>query len=218
MIAAAIDKYVYIAVNQTFTDDYFLKYSALERVTQLDEIEHPIIREALRAPRRRPGARDREHRRHPRRHRPRLVGQLHRRPAQGAATPASASTSHAGDLAEEACHIEIDLLGEPVGKQDQYIAAFGGHHVLRVPAATARCTCRPLGITDDDAARPRGPPAAVLHRLLAHGLDDPARRPEGAAPRPDDDDMLDNLDSSRSSATQIKRRARGRRHARASAS
>ena len=47
VISAAIDRHVYIAVNRTFTDDYFLKYAALERVKQIDEIDHPIIRTAL---------------------------------------------------------------------------------------------------------------------------------------------------------------------------
>src|SRR5206468_7141328 len=45
--SATIDKHVYNTINQTFTDDYFLKYSALERVREPDEIEHPIIRTAL---------------------------------------------------------------------------------------------------------------------------------------------------------------------------
>ena len=47
VISAAINKYVYIAINRTFTDDYFLKYSELERVRDVSEIRHPIIREAL---------------------------------------------------------------------------------------------------------------------------------------------------------------------------
>ena len=47
VISAAIDRHVYIAINRTFTDDYFLKYAALERVSGIDEIEHPIIRTAL---------------------------------------------------------------------------------------------------------------------------------------------------------------------------
>ena len=48
VISAAINKYVYIALNKTFTDDYLLKYSELERRRSIDEIGHPIIREALR--------------------------------------------------------------------------------------------------------------------------------------------------------------------------
>src|ERR1700733_14421563 len=48
LIAAAIDKYVYITLHQTFVQELIIKYSRLERVTSIDEIEHPIIREALR--------------------------------------------------------------------------------------------------------------------------------------------------------------------------
>jgi D-glycero-alpha-D-manno-heptose-7-phosphate kinase len=47
VLSAAIDKHVYIAINRTFTDDYFLKYSQLERVSAPDEIRHPIMRAAL---------------------------------------------------------------------------------------------------------------------------------------------------------------------------
>src|SRR2546428_4065295 len=47
VISAAINRYVYIALNRTFTDDYFVKYSALERKRSAGEIDHPIIREAL---------------------------------------------------------------------------------------------------------------------------------------------------------------------------
>src|SRR5947207_15649727 len=48
LIAAAIDKYVYITIHQTFVQDLIIKYSKMERVTTLDEIQHPIIREAMR--------------------------------------------------------------------------------------------------------------------------------------------------------------------------
>lgn len=125
VISAAIDKYVYIGLNRTFTDDYFIKYSALERVQHTDDIEHPIVREALRL---------------------HLVGpaielvSLADIPAGTGLGSSGTFTvgllralyafkrEHvtAGALAEEACRIEIDLLGQPVGKQDQYIAAFGG--------------------------------------------------------------------------------------------
>ena len=47
LISAAIDKYVYITLHQTFDEGYLLKYSKLERASSIDEIEHPIIREAL---------------------------------------------------------------------------------------------------------------------------------------------------------------------------
>jgi D-glycero-alpha-D-manno-heptose-7-phosphate kinase len=125
VVSAAINKYIYIALNETFTDDYFLKYSALERVTTIEEIEHPIVREALLM--------------HPIGPSIELVS-LADIPAgtglgsSGAFTVGLLRAIHAykreavtmSALAEEACHVEIDRLGRPVGKQDQYIAAFGG--------------------------------------------------------------------------------------------
>jgi D-glycero-alpha-D-manno-heptose-7-phosphate kinase len=125
VVSAAVNKYIYIALNQTFTDDYFLKYSALERVTTIEEIEHPIVREALRM--------------HPIGPSIELVS-LADIPAgtglgsSGAFTVGLLRALYAykreavtmSALAEEACHVEIDRLGRPVGKQDQYIAAFGG--------------------------------------------------------------------------------------------
>ena len=47
LIAAAIDKYVYITVHQTFIDDLIVKYSELERVSSVDDLKHPIVREAF---------------------------------------------------------------------------------------------------------------------------------------------------------------------------
>jgi len=124
-ISAAIDRYIYIAINDTFTDGYVIKYSALEKATDVDDIAHPLVREALRL--------------HPIGDAKEIVS-IADIPAgtglgsSGAFTVGLLRALHAhrrehvsaAQLAEEACHIEIDLLGEPVGKQDQYIAAFGG--------------------------------------------------------------------------------------------
>jgi D-glycero-alpha-D-manno-heptose-7-phosphate kinase len=125
VVAAAINRYVYIAINQTFTDDYFLKYSALERVNEVKSIEHPIIRLALQL--------------HPIGPALEIVSVADIPAGTGLGSSGSFTVgllravygfkrepvTH-GDLAEEAAHIELDLLEEPAGKQDQYIASFGG--------------------------------------------------------------------------------------------
>ena len=126
LIAAAIDKYVYITVHQTFVPELIVKYSKLERVARAAELDHPIIREAMRLLD--------------------IEGQYLELTSMadipagtGLGSSGSFSTAllkalhahkkglmHPRELAEQACHIEIDLLKEPIGKQDQYIAAFGG--------------------------------------------------------------------------------------------
>jgi D-glycero-alpha-D-manno-heptose-7-phosphate kinase len=126
VLSAAINRYVYITINEAFRPRIILKYSKLEDVERWEEIQHPIIREALK-----------------------LTGimgpyleivSLSDIPAgtglgsSGSFTTALLRALHTmkrsfvppKELAEQACHIEIDLLKEPVGKQDQYIAAFGG--------------------------------------------------------------------------------------------
>lgn len=125
VVSAAIDKYIFIALNRTFTDDYFIKYSDLERARSVTEIRHPIVREALSLHDIGPGIE--------------LVS-LADIPAGTGLGSSGAFTvgllralyafkrEHvsADALAEEACAIEIDRLGRSGGKQDQYIAAFGG--------------------------------------------------------------------------------------------
>jgi len=126
LIAAAIDKYVYITIHQSFADELIIKYSKLERVPSIDEIQHPIIREALK-----------------------LVGieqtnleitSMADIPAgTGLGSSGSFTTAllkalhtfqknivHPAELAAQACEIELNRLREPIGKQDQYIAAYGG--------------------------------------------------------------------------------------------
>jgi D-glycero-alpha-D-manno-heptose-7-phosphate kinase len=125
LISAAINKHIYIGVNKTFTPDYLLKYSALERVGTIDEIEHPILREALRLHQVEPAVE---------------IVSLADIPAgtglgsSGSFTVGLLRALHAlkrehvsaSDVAEEACFIEMSLLHQPIGKQDQYIAAYGG--------------------------------------------------------------------------------------------
>ena len=73
LVAAAITKYVYIAVHQNFDDDVLLKYSPVERVDRPEEVEHPLLREALLLTRHRAGDRDLLDGRHPGRDRPGLL-------------------------------------------------------------------------------------------------------------------------------------------------
>jgi len=125
VVSAAIDKYVYVCCNRRFYRDIRLSYSKTEIASDVGQIEHPIFREALR-----------------------MLGidssvelvSVADLPANSGLGSSSSFTVallnalHAykrefvssRQLAEEACHIEIDRLGEPVGRQDQYIAAFGG--------------------------------------------------------------------------------------------
>ena len=126
LIAAAINKYVYVTVMRPFTEAIYLKYSELEHVVKVEEVKHRIIREALLMQNLRT---------------PQIeITTLADIPAgTGLGSSGSFTTAllkalyahrrrliHPQELAELACHIEIDRLGEPIGKQDQYIAAYGG--------------------------------------------------------------------------------------------
>ena len=126
LIAAAIDRYVYITIHQTFIDELIVKYSKLEKVMTLDELEHPIVREALKLVGQSPTGLE-------------ITSMADIPAGTGLGSSGSFTTAllkalhalkrnliHPRELAEQACHIEIDLLKEPIGKQDQYIAAFGG--------------------------------------------------------------------------------------------
>ena len=125
VLAGAINRYVYICINRTFTDDYFLKYSGIERVREIDRIDHPIFREALRLHGLEPGIE--------------IVSVADIPSGTGLGSSGSftvgllrALYAHerkhttSMNIAAEACKIEMELLQRPVGKQDQHIAAFGG--------------------------------------------------------------------------------------------
>ncbi|MBK8596505.1 MAG: galactokinase [Holophagales bacterium] len=126
LVAAAIDKYVYVTLHRTFEPGLIVKYSSVERAASREEIRHPIVREALK-----------------------LVGidETDLEIASMADIPAGTGLGSSGSfttallaalhalrgndvapalLAEQACEIEMVRLGEPVGRQDPYIAAHGG--------------------------------------------------------------------------------------------
>jgi D-glycero-alpha-D-manno-heptose-7-phosphate kinase len=153
VISAAIDKYVYVTAMRPFVPGVFLKYSQLEHVSQVDEVHHPIIREALKMI----GVRT-----------PQIeIATLADIPAgTGLGSSGSFTTAllkalyahrrrllHPADLAKLACDIEINRLNEPVGKQDQYIAAYGG------------LTCFTFAPDDTVEARPLPLPVETLFDL-----------------------------------------------------
>src|ERR1039458_6577111 len=126
LIAAAIDKYVYITVHDTFVPDLIVKYSELERVPDATKLKHPILREAFALV----GMDG---------HALELTSMADIPAGTGLGSSGSFTTAllkalhahkknlvHPAELAEQACDIELNRLHEPIGKQDQYIAAFGG--------------------------------------------------------------------------------------------
>lgn len=145
LISSAIDKYVFIGINKTFSPGFQIKYSKFEHVSTIDEVHHPIVREALR---------------------------LHQMPGSLeiislADIPAGTGLGSSGtftvglvralyamqrrhvtaeEVAREACRIEIDILKQSVGKQDQYIASYGGLNCFEfLPDDTVRVS--PLSIS-----------------------------------------------------------------------
>ncbi len=134
VVSSAIDKYVYITVNKKYTDIIRVGYSKTEHVKKVDDIEHNLVREALK-----------------------LVGitkpgidivymsdmlPAHQGSGLGASSAILVGTLNAlhafkGEhvsaetLAQEACKIEIEILGHPIGKQDQYASAYGGLNYIQ---------------------------------------------------------------------------------------
>jgi D-glycero-alpha-D-manno-heptose-7-phosphate kinase len=156
LIAAAIDKYVYITIHQTFINELIIKYSSLERVSCIRDIQHPIFREALAAV----GHTDLN---------VEITSMADIPAGTGLGSSGSFTTAllkalhaykkhlvHPSDLAAQACEIEIDRLHEPVGKQDQYIAAYGGINCFqflpddRVEAAPLRLSTETLHNLEDN--------------------------------------------------------------------
>lgn len=153
LVAAAIDKYVYVTLHQTFEKEIILKYAQMERVVTPEEVRHPIIREALKLLELNDLSLE-------------ITSMADIPAGTGLGSSGSFTTAllkglhtykrgmiHPKELAEEACHIEIDILGEPIGKQDQYIAAFGG------------LTCFDFHPNGTVESKPLKIPAETLHNL-----------------------------------------------------
>lgn len=126
VLSTAIDKYVFVIVTERFDEKIYVNYSRKEIVDSVDEIQHELVREALRRAGIKQGVE---------------ITMLADIPSEGSGLGSSSSLTvgllnafymfqgeqmPASALAREACEIEIDICGKPIGKQDQYIAAFGG--------------------------------------------------------------------------------------------
>ncbi len=133
VVSTAIDKYMYIVVNRRFDDSIRVSYSRTEIVDNIEELQHPIARECLKLTGITRGIE---------------IVSIADIPA-GAGLGSSGSFTvgllnalyayrgllkSAEELAQEACRIEIEIIGEPVGKQDQYIAAYGGFRYIQFNA------------------------------------------------------------------------------------
>jgi D-glycero-alpha-D-manno-heptose-7-phosphate kinase len=132
VLNCAIDKYVYVIVKQRFDNDIYVNYSKKEIVSRVDDLEHELVREAMQMTGVTNGVE---------------ITTLADIPSAGGSGLGSSSAVTVGllnalfayqgrqvsaeELADGACRIEIEHCGKPIGKQDQYIAAFGGIRDLR---------------------------------------------------------------------------------------
>jgi D-glycero-alpha-D-manno-heptose-7-phosphate kinase len=132
VLNCAIDKYIYVIVKQRFDNDIYVNYSKKEIVSTIDDLEHELVREAMRMTGVVEGVE---------------ITTLADIPSAGGSGLGSSSAVTVGllnalfayqghqvsaeELAERACMIEIELCGKPIGKQDQYIAALGGIRDIR---------------------------------------------------------------------------------------
>jgi len=130
VLSTSIDKYVYVTVNKNFENKFRISYSKTEIVDTIEEIEHPIVRECLRLLDIKEGLEIT------------TIGDIPAGTGLGSSSTFTVALLHAlhrykGDkptkhqLAEEASYIEIDVLKEPIGKQDQYASAFGGLNYIQ---------------------------------------------------------------------------------------
>ena len=147
LIAAAIDKYTLVTAHTRFDDDIKLNYSRTEQVKNVNDIKHNIFRESLKSLKIKKGVE---------------LTSLSDMPSSsglgtsGSFTIAVLNALHTykkefvsqKKLAEEACKIEIDILKEPIGKQDQYIAAFGGITFFEF-AKDGKVRVRPVKMSDE---------------------------------------------------------------------
>ena len=152
VLSTAIDKYIYVIIKERFDKKLRVGYSRTEMVDNVDQIEHELVRETMR----RVGITDGVE-----------VATMADIPSEGSGLGSSSAVTvgllHAmytfmgqlvtpEQLAREACEIEIDILGKPIGKQDQYIAAYGGLRLINFNADDTVTTSRVM-ISDEQKRR-----------------------------------------------------------------
>jgi D-glycero-alpha-D-manno-heptose-7-phosphate kinase len=130
VVSSAIDRYIFVIIKERFDDKIRVGYTKTELVERVDEIEHELVRECLR----KTGISKRVE-----------ISTMGDIPSEGSGMGSSSTVTvgllnamyhylgtpkDADALAEEACEIEIGILGKPIGVQDQYIAAFGGQRFI----------------------------------------------------------------------------------------
>lgn len=131
VVSTSIDKYVYVTINHKFDESIRVSYSRTENVSSVQEISHDLVREALQLLKINGGLE---------------IVTMADIPSQGTGLGSSSSFTvgllhalhaykseyvSAAQLGRESCHIEIDICGAPIGKQDQYAAAFGGFNLIK---------------------------------------------------------------------------------------
>jgi D-glycero-alpha-D-manno-heptose-7-phosphate kinase len=131
VLSSAIDKYIFVIVKERFDNKIRVGYTRTEMVDRLDDVQHNLVREALR----KTGITQRIE-----------IATMGDIPSAGTGLGSSSTVTvgalnamyqylgearEAVTLAREACEIEIDILGQPIGKQDQYIVAHGGLRFIR---------------------------------------------------------------------------------------
>ncbi len=147
LMSAAIDKYIYITVNKRFEKSIRVSYSSTEIADTPEEIKHNIVREALKLLKIDSGIEITS------------IADVPSKTGLGSSSSFTVGLLNAlhtykrekvsaKDLAEEACFLEIQLLGEPIGKQDQYLAAYGGVQCLDIDRL-GHVNVMPLILSDD---------------------------------------------------------------------
>jgi D-glycero-alpha-D-manno-heptose-7-phosphate kinase len=190
VVSAAITQYVHVTMHRTPLKELVVRYSHIERVARAEDIKHPIVREALKLT----GISE-----------PNIeITSMADVPAgTGLGSSGSFTTCllkvlhkykrhfiHPRELAEMACHIELDLLGEPVGKQDQYIAAFGGVTAFdfnpdgSVAARPVNASEQTLDLLEDNLVIV----STGIYRAASHVL-----KEQDDKSRQNDKSMIDNL-------------------------